>query len=173
MDTNLKLIGFIIGFISLFLWLLPLIPQLVQNYRTKRCDGLSIYFLFFWWVLHDTESLRCDTTWWKQRACKVCSWTKIESSPGDVSGSRLIANIRGSCWTGTESQTMTIFLEQRIRIRGVSGRGRRTRSRCPRMSPHTSIYNTRKNCTEDKGNVFCETGGKFSKRETFSTGLLI
>lgn len=50
-DTNLKLIGFIIGFISLFLWLLPLIPQLLHNYRTKRCDGLSIYFILFWYVL--------------------------------------------------------------------------------------------------------------------------
>ncbi|CAG9540796.1 unnamed protein product [Cercopithifilaria johnstoni] len=49
-DTNLKLIGFIIGFISLFLWLLPLIPQLLHNYRTKRCDGLSIYFILFWVV---------------------------------------------------------------------------------------------------------------------------
>ncbi|VDK66980.1 unnamed protein product [Onchocerca ochengi] len=49
-DTNLKLIGFIIGFISLFLWLLPLIPQLLNNYRTKRCDALSIYFILFWIV---------------------------------------------------------------------------------------------------------------------------
>uniref|UniRef100_A0A915PH84 Uncharacterized protein n=1 Tax=Setaria digitata TaxID=48799 RepID=A0A915PH84_9BILA len=49
-DTNLKLIGFIIGFISLFLWLLPLIPQLLQNFRSKRCDGLSIYFILFWIV---------------------------------------------------------------------------------------------------------------------------
>ncbi|EFO24893.2 PQ loop repeat family protein [Loa loa] len=49
-DTNLKLVGFIVGFISLFLWLLPLIPQLLHNYRTKRCDGLSIYFILFWIV---------------------------------------------------------------------------------------------------------------------------
>ncbi|VDM20324.1 unnamed protein product [Wuchereria bancrofti] len=49
-DTNIKLIGFIIGFISLFLWLLPIIPQLLHNYRIKRCDGLSIYFILFWIV---------------------------------------------------------------------------------------------------------------------------
>ncbi|KHN82091.1 Lysosomal amino acid transporter 1 -like protein [Toxocara canis] len=49
-DTNLKLTGFIIGFISLVLWLMPLIPQLLQNYRTKRCEGLSIFFLLFWIV---------------------------------------------------------------------------------------------------------------------------
>uniref|UniRef100_A0A0R3RQB8 PQ loop repeat family protein n=1 Tax=Elaeophora elaphi TaxID=1147741 RepID=A0A0R3RQB8_9BILA len=47
-DTNLKLIGFVIGFVSLFLWLLPSIPQILHNYRSKRCDGLSIYFILFW-----------------------------------------------------------------------------------------------------------------------------
>ncbi|KJH49324.1 PQ loop repeat protein [Dictyocaulus viviparus] len=47
-DTELKLLGFVVGIISLTLWLIPLIPQLVQNYRTKKCDGLSFYFLLFW-----------------------------------------------------------------------------------------------------------------------------
>ncbi|CAI4229218.1 unnamed protein product [Auanema sp. JU1783] len=49
-DTELKLIGFVIGIISLLLWLVPLFPQLLQNYRTKKCDGLSLAFLFFWLV---------------------------------------------------------------------------------------------------------------------------
>ncbi|KAK6042919.1 PQ loop repeat protein [Cooperia oncophora] len=47
-DTELKLLGFIIGIISLLLWLVPLFPQLLQNYKTKKCDGLSLVFLFFW-----------------------------------------------------------------------------------------------------------------------------
>lgn len=47
-DTELKLIGFIIGIMSLLLWLVPLFPQLWQNYKTKRCEGLSLAFLFFW-----------------------------------------------------------------------------------------------------------------------------
>ncbi|VDO97471.1 unnamed protein product [Heligmosomoides polygyrus] len=47
-DTELKLLGFIIGVISLLLWLVPLFPQLLQNYKTKKCDGLSLVFLFFW-----------------------------------------------------------------------------------------------------------------------------
>ncbi|CAD5223780.1 unnamed protein product [Bursaphelenchus okinawaensis] len=47
-DTPLKLTGFIIGLISLVLWLVPLFPQLYENYRTKRCEGLSIFFLLFW-----------------------------------------------------------------------------------------------------------------------------
>lgn len=49
-DTELKLIGFIIGLISLCLWLVPLFPQLLQNYRQKKCDGISLIFLFFWLI---------------------------------------------------------------------------------------------------------------------------
>ncbi|GMR35226.1 hypothetical protein PMAYCL1PPCAC_05421, partial [Pristionchus mayeri] len=49
-DTELKLIGFIIGLISLGLWLVPLFPQLYQNYKQKKCDGISLIFLFFWLV---------------------------------------------------------------------------------------------------------------------------
>ncbi|CAB3404905.1 unnamed protein product [Caenorhabditis bovis] len=49
-DTDLKLIGFVIGLISLALWLIPLFPQLWQNYKTKKCDGISLAFLFFWLV---------------------------------------------------------------------------------------------------------------------------
>lgn len=49
-DTDTKLIGFIIGLVSLALWLIPLFPQLWQNYKTKKCEGLSLAFLFFWLV---------------------------------------------------------------------------------------------------------------------------
>ncbi|KAF8363455.1 laat-1, partial [Pristionchus pacificus] len=49
-DTELKLIGFIVGLISLCLWLVPLFPQLLQNYRQKKCEGISLIFLFFWLV---------------------------------------------------------------------------------------------------------------------------
>lgn len=55
-DTNLKLAGFIVGVISLVLWLVPLFPQLYENYRTKRCEGLSIFFLLFW-ITGDTCSV--------------------------------------------------------------------------------------------------------------------
>ncbi|KAI6170056.1 hypothetical protein M3Y98_01199900 [Aphelenchoides besseyi] len=47
-DTNLKLAGFVIGFLSLILWLVPVLPQLYENYRAKRCEGISIFFLLFW-----------------------------------------------------------------------------------------------------------------------------
>uniref|UniRef100_A0A0N5C0G9 PQ loop repeat family protein n=1 Tax=Strongyloides papillosus TaxID=174720 RepID=A0A0N5C0G9_STREA len=49
-DSPWKFIGFVVGFISLLLWLLPLIPQLYYNYKQKRCNGLSVYFLVFWFV---------------------------------------------------------------------------------------------------------------------------
>ncbi|KAI6240522.1 hypothetical protein M3Y99_00447100 [Aphelenchoides fujianensis] len=55
-DTNVKLAGFIIGVISLLLWLVPIIPQLLENYRKKRCDGISIFFLLFW-MTGDTCSM--------------------------------------------------------------------------------------------------------------------
>jgi uncharacterized protein with PQ loop repeat len=50
-DTPLKAMGFGIGLLSLMLWLIPLIPQLYENYRKKRCEGLSVFFLFFWFVI--------------------------------------------------------------------------------------------------------------------------
>ncbi|TMS33808.1 hypothetical protein L596_001502 [Steinernema carpocapsae] len=49
-DTTPKLCGFAIGLVSLVLWLIPLIPQLLQNYRSKRCEGLSIVFIMFWLI---------------------------------------------------------------------------------------------------------------------------
>uniref|UniRef100_A0A914DFL2 Uncharacterized protein n=1 Tax=Acrobeloides nanus TaxID=290746 RepID=A0A914DFL2_9BILA len=47
-DTNLKLAGFIVGLISLLLWLVPMVPQLYTNYKAKRCEGLSIFFIMCW-----------------------------------------------------------------------------------------------------------------------------
>lgn len=47
-DTNLKLSGFAVCVVSLLLWLVQLFPQLYENYRTKRCEGLSVFFLLFW-----------------------------------------------------------------------------------------------------------------------------
>jgi uncharacterized protein with PQ loop repeat len=52
-DTRIKLAGFIIGFISLILWLVPLFPQLYENYTRKRCEAFSIFFLLFW-IVGDT-----------------------------------------------------------------------------------------------------------------------
>ncbi|MFH4974973.1 hypothetical protein AB6A40_001682 [Gnathostoma spinigerum] len=49
-DTNLKLAGFLIGCVSLILWLVPLIPQMYQNYKRKKCEGLSLFFLMFWFA---------------------------------------------------------------------------------------------------------------------------
>jgi len=49
-DSGLKLVGFVVGCISLLLWLVPLFPQLYANYRNQRCEGLSIYFLLFWMI---------------------------------------------------------------------------------------------------------------------------
>ncbi|CAK5082077.1 unnamed protein product [Meloidogyne enterolobii] len=55
-DSSLKMLGFSVGLISLFLWLVPLFPQLYENYKQKRCEGLSIFFLMFW-LIGDTCNL--------------------------------------------------------------------------------------------------------------------
>jgi hypothetical protein len=47
-DTPLKHAGFAIGLISLLLWLVPMFPQLYTNYKNKRCEGLSIFFIICW-----------------------------------------------------------------------------------------------------------------------------
>ena len=49
-DTNLKLAGFYIGILSLLLWLIPAVPQIIENYKAKRCEALSFGFLFCWFV---------------------------------------------------------------------------------------------------------------------------
>ncbi|KAL7079268.1 hypothetical protein ACQ4LE_001821 [Meloidogyne hapla] len=55
-DSSLKMLGFSVGLISLCLWLVPLFPQLYENYKQKRCEGLSIFFLMFW-LIGDTCNL--------------------------------------------------------------------------------------------------------------------
>ena len=55
-DNQTKLAGFVLGFVSLLLWLVPLFPQLMENYRNKRCDGISVFFLIFW-IIGDTANL--------------------------------------------------------------------------------------------------------------------
>lgn len=49
-DSTMKSFGFAIGLLSLVLWLFPLVPQLRENYRNKRCEGLSVYFIFLWFI---------------------------------------------------------------------------------------------------------------------------
>lgn len=48
--------GFVIGLVSIVLWIIPMVPQLLENYRRKSCEGLSIWFLLFW-ILGDTSNL--------------------------------------------------------------------------------------------------------------------
>ncbi|MFH4975412.1 hypothetical protein AB6A40_002121 [Gnathostoma spinigerum] len=43
-----KMVGFVIGFVSLVFWLLPMIPQMIDHYRAKKCEGISVYFLLAW-----------------------------------------------------------------------------------------------------------------------------
>lgn len=50
------LVGFSLGMASILCWLLCSFPQLVTNYRLKRADALSPFFLAQW-LLGDTSNL--------------------------------------------------------------------------------------------------------------------
>jgi uncharacterized protein with PQ loop repeat len=42
--------------ISIVLWIVPMVPQLAENYRRKSCEGLSVGFLLFW-IIGDSMNL--------------------------------------------------------------------------------------------------------------------
>ena len=42
------LVGFLLGMASIGFWMVAQIPQLVANYRSKRADALSAWFLAEW-----------------------------------------------------------------------------------------------------------------------------
>lgn len=42
------MVGFLLGMASIGFWMVAQIPQLVANYRTKRADALSAWFLAEW-----------------------------------------------------------------------------------------------------------------------------
>ncbi|MFH4979631.1 hypothetical protein AB6A40_006340, partial [Gnathostoma spinigerum] len=47
-DSWVKILGFVIGILSLIIWTAVAIPQLVENYQLKESKGLSLYFLSIW-----------------------------------------------------------------------------------------------------------------------------
>lgn len=56
---ELDIISYVLGSASIFLWLFLYIPQIVENYRDKEADGLSLGFLLLWtlssfWLLFAT-----------------------------------------------------------------------------------------------------------------------
>lgn len=55
-DTRLKLAGFIVGLVSFGLYVANQTPQMVQNYRNKRADGISLYLILLW-LLGDSTNL--------------------------------------------------------------------------------------------------------------------
>ncbi|CAJ0587591.1 unnamed protein product, partial [Mesorhabditis spiculigera] len=52
-DNEIKLVGFAVGLVSLVLWMLPMVPQFLQNYKNKSCEGLTLAFLLSW-IIGDT-----------------------------------------------------------------------------------------------------------------------
>ena len=54
--TSKHYIGFLLGVTALFLFIFPLFPQYVLNFRTKSAAGLSVWFVFLW-LIGDTANM--------------------------------------------------------------------------------------------------------------------
>lgn len=68
-------IGFWMGLVSLGLWILLAIPQIIENVKNKRADGISIYFLLLWLIgdiCNLVGSLLSDATTWMVRSLLFC-----------------------------------------------------------------------------------------------------
>jgi uncharacterized protein with PQ loop repeat len=118
-STRLQILGFGIGFISLVLWLVPLFPQLLQNYQRKRCDGLALQFMIFWSALSfpflpracrislrncidcNALSYLCDSVccsgWWATRAICSALGSRIRRSSRNSSAFTTSCRIGCSC----------------------------------------------------------------------------
>lgn len=48
MSDTVKHIGFWVGVASLMLWIVLPIPQIIENFKNKKADGISIYLLLLW-----------------------------------------------------------------------------------------------------------------------------
>ncbi|RHZ89444.1 hypothetical protein Glove_14g15 [Diversispora epigaea] len=57
-----ELISIIFGYLSVFCWLNAQFPQLIKNYRNNSVDGLSLSFLFIWFLGDITNLLGCVLT---------------------------------------------------------------------------------------------------------------
>jgi uncharacterized protein with PQ loop repeat len=55
-SDTLKHIGFWVGVASLMLWIVLAIPQVIENFKNKKADGISIYLLLLW-LFGDTCNL--------------------------------------------------------------------------------------------------------------------
>lgn len=56
-ESPANYVGFALGFLSLLLWMIPLFPQIYENYKRGNCEeALSLYFILFW-VAGDTCNL--------------------------------------------------------------------------------------------------------------------
>ena len=54
--TSKHFIGFLLGVLALFLFIFPLFPQYVLNFRSKSAAGLSAWFVFLW-LIGDTANI--------------------------------------------------------------------------------------------------------------------
>eukprot|EP00033_Pygsuia_biforma_P000211 GCRY01000266.1.p1 GENE.GCRY01000266.1~~GCRY01000266.1.p1 ORF type:complete len:331 (+),score=47.24 GCRY01000266.1:188-1180(+) len=60
--TPREIASFVCGWVSIFIWIWCLSPQLVKNYKQKRADGLSLGFLIQWFSGDFTNLAGCLMT---------------------------------------------------------------------------------------------------------------
>ena len=86
--TSKHYIGFLLGVTALFLFIFPLFPQYVLNFRTKSAAGLSIWFVFLWLIGDTANVTSCVLT----RQTPLQLYTAIYFAVSDIF---LVAQV---CW---------------------------------------------------------------------------
>ena len=78
--TPTQRFSFVLGLLSILLWIPALFPQVLQNYRTKRTDALSFGFLLQWLLGDISNVIGC--LWSEQLATQT--WTAVYFCCTDV-----------------------------------------------------------------------------------------
>ncbi|CAL6350302.1 unnamed protein product [Bathycoccus prasinos] len=86
--TSKHFIGFLLGVFALFLFIFPLFPQYVLNFRSKSAAGLSVWFVFLWLVGDTMNMTSCVLT----RQTPLQLYTAIYFAVSDIF---LVAQV---CW---------------------------------------------------------------------------
>lgn len=86
--TSKHYIGFLLGVTALFLFIFPLFPQYVLNFRTKSAAGLSVWFVLLWLIGDTANMTSCVLT----RQTPLQLYTAIYFAVSDIF---LVAQV---CW---------------------------------------------------------------------------
>ncbi|CAL6350895.1 unnamed protein product [Bathycoccus prasinos] len=123
--TSKHFIGFLLGVFALFLFIFPLFPQYVLNFRSKSAAGLSVWFVFLWLVGDTMNMTSCVLT----RQTPLQLYTAIYFAVSDIF---LVAQV---CWRKLISSTGCI-----VRILNISRTEQRFGRACGYISASCYIF---------------------------------